>query len=55
MKIPHKRDPQETAFNHSLDIDFKDFMNSYKKCTAKPYSLMLLLHQIILNGSQRIF
>ena len=26
------------AFNESLDIDVQDFMNLYKKCTAKPYS-----------------
>ena len=23
--------------NHSSEIDFKDFTNIYKKCTAKPY------------------
>ena len=38
MKIPNKQELQQIAFNHSLDIDFKDFMNLYKKCTAKPYS-----------------
>ena len=29
---------QQIAFNHSSDVDFKDFMNLYEKCTAKPYS-----------------
>ena len=38
MKIPSKREFKQTAFNHALDIDFQDFMNLYKKCTAKPYS-----------------
>ena len=38
MKIPSKRESQQIAFNHALDIDFQDFMNLYKKCTAKPYS-----------------
>ena len=38
MKIPNKRELQQIALNHSSDIDFKDFMNIYKKCTAKPYS-----------------
>ena len=28
MKIPDK--PEQTAFNHSSDIDFQDFMNLYK-------------------------
>ena len=37
MKIPNKRELQQIAFNHSSDIDFQDFMNLYKKCTAKPY------------------
>ena len=30
MKIPNKRELQQTAYNHSSDIDFKDFMNLYK-------------------------
>ena len=30
-KIPNKRELQQTAFNHSSDIDFKGFMNLYKK------------------------
>ena len=38
MKIPNKRELQQIAFNHSSDIDFQDFINLYKKCTAKPYS-----------------
>ena len=38
MKIPKKQELQQIAFNHSSYIDFKDFMNRYKKCTAKPYS-----------------
>ena len=40
MKIPNKQELQQIAFNHSSDIDFKDFMNLYKKCTAKPYSFL---------------
>ena len=30
MKITNKRELQQTAYNHSSDIDFKDFMNLYK-------------------------
>ena len=33
MKIPNKRELQQIALNHSSDIDFKDFMNIYKKYT----------------------
>ena len=35
MKIPNKRELRQIAYNHSPDIDFKDFMNPCKKCTAK--------------------
>ena len=42
MKIPNKRELQQIAFNHSSDIDFQDFMNLYKKCTAKPYSFLAI-------------
>ena len=41
MKILYKREFQQTAFNHSSDIDFKDFMNLYRKCTAKPHSFLV--------------
>ena len=36
MEIPNKRELQQIAFNHSSDIDFKDFMD--KKLTAKTHS-----------------
>ena len=36
IKIPNKRELQQTALNHSSDIDFKDFMNIFKKYTAEP-------------------
>ena len=31
MKIPNKRELQQSALNHSSDIDFKDFIKVYKK------------------------
>ena len=37
MKISKKRDLQQIAFNHSSDIDFKEFVNHYRKFTVKPY------------------
>ena len=37
MKILNKRELQEIAINHSSDIDFKDFINIYKKRTAEKY------------------
>ena len=37
MKISYKTKLQQIALNHSSDIDSKDFMEIYKKCTAEPY------------------
>ena len=42
MKITNKREFQQIVFNHSSDIDFRSFMNLYKKCTAKPYSFLVI-------------
>ena len=38
MKIPYKRKLQQIA---SSDIDSKDFMKIYKKCTAEPYPFLV--------------
>ena len=35
MKIPNKRELHQIALNHSLDIDFKDFIKIYKKTHCK--------------------
>ena len=42
MKILNKQEIQRTASNNLSDIDFKDFMNLYKKCTKKPYSFLVV-------------
>ena len=41
MTIPNKRELQQIALNHSSDINFKDFMKIFKKCTAEPYSFLV--------------
>ena len=41
MKTPNKRELQQNAINHSSDINTKDFINIYKKCTDKPYSFLV--------------
>ena len=40
-RIPNKRVLQQIALNHSSDIDFKDFIKIYKKCTAETYSFLV--------------
>ena len=41
MKYSNKRELQQIELNHSSDIDFKDSLNSYKKCTTGPYSFLV--------------
>ena len=57
LKIQNKRELQQIAFNHSPDIDFKDFMNIYNNLQiftifSKPYSFLVIFHQIILHVSE---
>ena len=41
IKIPSERELQQIVLNHSPDVDFKDFLKIYKKCTAEPYSFLV--------------
>ena len=53
MKNPYKRELQQMAFNHSSDIDFRHFMNLYKKCTAKPYSFLVIDATLVSDNPSR--
>ena len=39
--VLNKRKLQQIALNHSSDINSKDFMKIYKKCTAESYSFLV--------------
>ena len=41
MKIPSKRELQQIAIDHSSNINTKDFIKIYNKCTDKPYSFLV--------------
>ena len=41
MKILNIREFQQTATNHSSNIDFKDFMKIYNKPTSELYSFLV--------------
>ena len=41
MKISNKGELQQIAINHSSDIDFKDSVQIYKKCTNDSYSFLV--------------
>ena len=35
MNIHNKKQLQQTAINHSVDIDYRDILKIYRKCTSK--------------------
>ena len=42
MKISNKRELKNTAIDHSVDIDYNDFVKIYRECTREPYSLLTI-------------
>ena len=54
MKIHNKKELQQIHINHSADIDFKDFMKIYRKCTNKPYSFLTFDTTLPANNSLRL-
>ena len=53
MKIHNKRELQQISINHSTDIDYKDFMNTYRKCTSESYSFLTIDTTLPANNSLR--
>ena len=43
LNILYKQELQQIAINHSSDFDLKGVTNIYKKCTAKPYFVVITL------------
>ena len=41
IKIRNKTELEQNGYIYASDTDCKDFMNLYKKCTAKPYSFLV--------------
>ena len=39
MKIKCKKELPNIVINHSVNIDYKDFMKIYRECTKEPYFL----------------
>ena len=40
MKMNNKKELRNIAFNHTADIDYKDFMKIYRECIKEPYSFL---------------
>ena len=53
MKIPNKQELKNIASNNSSNSDFKDCMNLYKECTAKPYSFLVIDPNLASNNPLR--
>ena len=53
IKIPNKRELQQTAINHSSDINTGDFIEIYRKCTDKPYSFLVIDATLLSNNPLR--
>ena len=51
MKIPIKRELQQMASNHLLDIDFKNFMKLYKEYTKESYLFLVNKATFIIRQS----
>ena len=42
MKINNRRELQNIGYNHSADIDYKDFMKIYRECTKEPFNFLTI-------------
>ena len=42
MKINNKRELENTKRSYSADIDYKDFVKIYRKCTKESFSFLII-------------
>ena len=42
MKISNKRELKKNSTNHSVDIDYKDFVKIYRECTKRPFNFLTI-------------
>ena len=55
MKINNRKELQNVAFNHSTDIDYKDFMKIYRECTKEPFSFLTINTTLPASNPLRLF
>ena len=53
MKIYNKRELQQIAINHSVDIDYKDLLEIYRNYTIEPYSFFIIDTTLPANNPMR--
>ena len=42
MKINNRKELKSIAINHSADIDYRDFIKMYRKCTKEPFNFLTI-------------
>ena len=42
MKINNRKELQNIAINHSVDVDYKNFMKIYRECTKEPLNFLAI-------------
>ena len=42
FKLNNERELRNNSINHSIDIDYKDFVKIYKICTKKPFNFLTI-------------
>ena len=52
-KIPNDTELQQIEINYSSDINTKDFVNIYRKCTSEPHSFSVNDTTLLSNNSLR--
>ena len=53
IKVPNKRELPQIVFNHLSDTDLQDFIDLYKKFTAKPIYFLFTYITIASNNPLR--
>ena len=53
MKINNKSELQNIAINHSVDINYQDFIKINRECTKEPYNVLTINTTLPLNNPLR--
>ena len=54
MKFHNRRELQQIAIDHSVIIDYKDFLKTYKNCTKERYSFLTIDTTLAANNHMRL-
>ena len=42
LKLNNRRELKNIAINHTVDIDYKDFIEIYRDCTREPFNFLTI-------------